>query len=38
MVAARRDPQLGPIEIMHHPVDAHRRKMREQSTECIEAT
>jgi hypothetical protein len=38
MVAARRDLQLDPIEIMHYPVDAHRRKMREQITDCCEAT
>jgi hypothetical protein len=38
MVSARRDPQLDPIEIVHHPVDAHRRKMREQITDCFEAT
>jgi hypothetical protein len=38
MVAAPRDPQLEPIEIVHHPVDAHRRKMREQITDCFEAT
>jgi hypothetical protein len=38
MVAARRDPQLDPIGIMHHPVDAHRRKMREQIIDCFEVT
>jgi hypothetical protein len=38
MVAAPRDPQLDPIGIMHHSVDAHRRKMREQIIDCFEVT